>query len=105
MKTRRHKRMTRMIMAAAFLSLLGCNSYSLVGGDSPVDRNWSISYESAKRNQILNPGKEASDAPVTGLDGQSAMETLARHRNSFKGGGQKTTYQLNIGGLSAGGGK
>ena len=49
-----------------------------------LDQNWGKSYESAKKNQILNPEAGKSLEPVVGLDGQAAEHGVNKYKDSFK---------------------
>ena len=49
-----------------------------------LEQNWGKSYESAKKNQILNPEAGKTVEPVIGLDGQVAEHNLDNYKKSFK---------------------
>ena len=46
--------------------------------------NWGKSFESAKKNQILNPEAGKSLEPVVGLDGQAAEYGVNKYKKSFE---------------------
>lgn len=67
------------------LGVLGCSQTKVVPvGQSNLDKNWGRAYESAKYNQILNPGADQNVEPVEGLDGDAAERTM----QIYKSGGE-----------------
>jgi len=76
-----------IIVLAVFsvVSLWGC------AGNLPegkrvdyLEQNWGKSFESAKKNQILNPEAGKTVEPVIGLDGQVAEHNLDNRKKSFE---------------------
>ena len=49
-----------------------------------LEQNWGKSYESAKKNQILNPEAGKTVEPVIGLDGQVVEHNLDNRKKSFE---------------------
>ena len=49
-----------------------------------LDQNWGKSFESAKKNQILNPEAGKTVEPVIGLDGQVAEHNVDNRKKSFE---------------------
>ena len=49
-----------------------------------LDMNFGKSFESAKKNQILNPEAGKTIEPVIGLDGQVAEHNLDNRKKSFE---------------------
>ncbi|MGB2927372.1 MAG: hypothetical protein WBB70_00515 [Desulfobacterales bacterium] len=49
-----------------------------------LEQNWGKSFESAKKNQILNPEAGKSLEPVVGLDGQAAEHGVNKYKKSFE---------------------
>ena len=49
-----------------------------------LEQNWGKSFESAKKNQILNPEAGKTVEPVIGLDGQVVEHNLDNRKKSFK---------------------
>lgn len=92
-------------LVVAFSLSVGCAENKPFLGESKLEKNWGRSYESAKYNQILNPEAEKNLEPVTGLDGQAAEDSLEKYRKTFKGKGEKATYNLNLGTISGIGAK
>ncbi|MBW2643652.1 MAG: hypothetical protein JRC89_09860 [Deltaproteobacteria bacterium] len=64
-----------------------------------LEQNWGKSFESAKKNQILNPEAGKSLEPVIGLDGQVAEHGVNKYKKSFEKEVEvKTTTTFEIGG-------
>ena len=88
-----------VVLAVFSLTLWGC------AGNQPepkrveiLDMNWGKSFESAKKNQILNPDAGKSLEPVVGLDGQAAEHGVDKYKKSFKKEVPvKTTTTIRIG--------
>ena len=62
-----------LLSAMAFLGCAGMYN----SRETPLDRNWGRSFESAKHMQILNPDAGKDPAPVEGIvgpAGEIAME-------------------------------
>ena len=72
--------------------------------DSTLDKNWGRSFESAKYNQILNPGAAKNNKPVTGLDGQAGEINMGAYRDSFAGDTPSPDYNINLSGIGGIGG-
>ena len=49
-----------------------------------LEQNWGKSFESAKKNQILNPEAGKTVEPVIGLDGQVVEHNLENRKKSFE---------------------
>ena len=49
-----------------------------------VEMNWGKSFESAKKNQILNPDAGKSLEPVVGLNGEAAEHGVNKYKTSFE---------------------
>ena len=49
-----------------------------------LEQNWGKSYESAKKNQILNPEAGKTVEPVIGLDGQVVEHNLDNRKKAFE---------------------
>lgn len=68
-----------VIVTIAILSILGGCAHSYYQGESPLEKNWGRSFESAKYNQILNPEAGENLEPVEGLDGAAAEMAQQRY--------------------------
>ena len=63
-----------------------------------LEQNWGKSFESAKKNQILNPEAGKTVEPVIGIDGQVAEHNVDNYKKSFEKQKEvKTTTTLTIG--------
>jgi hypothetical protein len=49
-----------------------------------LEQNWGKSFESAKKNQILNPEAGKTEEPVIGLDGQPAEYNANKYKKAFE---------------------
>jgi hypothetical protein len=74
-----------VVLAVFSFTLWGC------AGNLPeskrvdyLEQNWGKSYESAKKNQILNPEAGKTVEPVIGLDGQVVEHNLDNRKKSFE---------------------
>lgn len=74
-----------VILAVFSLTLWGC------AGNLPeaermhiLNDNWGKSFETAKKNQILNPDAGKSLEPVLGLDGEAAEAGVTKYKESFE---------------------
>ena len=74
-----------IVLALFSITLWGC------AGNIPeskrveyLEMNWGKSFESAKKNQILNPEAGKTVEPVIGLDGQVAEHNVDNYKKSFK---------------------
>jgi len=81
---------------AALSVFSGCGTFSQK--ETMLDRNWGTSLETAKQDQILNPGAEKNLDPVVGLDGQAAAAGMQSYRKGFiKKEQQAQKMELTIG--------
>ena len=79
------KKTIALTIACAMLALFaGCSSSGPVYEETLLDKNWGRSVETAKYNQILNPGAEKNLAPVEGLSGMATDNSVQKYENSFK---------------------
>jgi hypothetical protein len=79
------KKTIALTIACAMLALsAGCSSSGPVHEETLLDKNWGRSVETAKYNQILNPDAGKNLAPVEGLDGNAAENSVQKYENSFK---------------------
>ena len=79
------KKTIALTMACAMLALFaGCSSSGPVYEETLLDKNWGRSVETAKYNQILNPEAGKDLAPVEGLSGKAADNSVQKYENSFK---------------------
>ena len=79
------KKTIALAMACAMLALFaGCSSSGPVHEETLLEKNWGRSVETAKYNQILNPDAGKNLAPVEGLDGKAADNSVQKYENSFK---------------------
>ena len=49
-----------------------------------LEQNWGKSFDSAKKNQILNPEAGKTVEPVIGLDGEVAEYGVNKYKKSFE---------------------
>jgi hypothetical protein len=87
-------------LVVAFSLSVGCAGNKPLLGESKLEKNWGRSYESMKYNQILNPEAEKNLEPVIGLEGEAAKNSVEKYRNTFKGKGDKATYNFSLGTIS-----
>ena len=76
-----------IIVLAVFsvVSLWGCAGNMPEGKRMDyLEQNWGKSFESAKKNQILNPEAGKTVEPVIGLDGQVAEHNVDNRKKSFE---------------------
>ncbi len=59
-----------------------------------LEMNWGKSFESAKKNQILNPEAGKSLEPVVGLNGEAAEHGVNKYKESFKKEGEKQDIRV-----------
>jgi len=59
-----------------------------------LEMNWGKSFESAKKNQILNPDAGKSLEPVVGLNGEAAEHGVDKYKESFKKEGEKQDIRV-----------
>ena len=91
-----------VVLAVFSITLWGC------AGNLPeaqrmdyLEMNWGKSFESAKKNQILNPEAGKSLEPVVGLDGQAAEYGVNKYKKSFEKEVEvQTTTTFEVGGSS-----
>ncbi len=67
------------IVIIAILAILGGCAHYYYQGESPLDKNWGRSFESAKYNETLNPESGENLEPVEGLDGAAAEIAQQRY--------------------------
>jgi hypothetical protein len=80
-------------IVAAFSLVFGC-------AESRVAMDYGTSYQLQKYNQTLNPEAEKNQAPVTGIGGQAAQNTVDKYQKSFeKETSTTTSYQFNVGSM------
>ncbi len=53
-----------------------------------LEEHYGKSYETAKSNQILNPGSTKNLKPVTGITGKAADRVMKQYTDSFSPSGQ-----------------
>ena len=88
-----------IVLAVFSITLWGC------AGNLPeakraeiLDMNWGKSFESAKKNQILNPEAGKNLDPVVGIDGQAAEHSVDNYKESFEKPKEvRTTTAVTIG--------
>jgi hypothetical protein len=93
----------KMIYKIAALTgfLLLILSVSVVGADQKkgrVETDFGTSYKLQKYNQILNPDAEKNLAPVEGLDGKAAKESVGKRQKKFATPSKDPVYNFSIGG-------
>ena len=79
-------------MSSRYLTVIAIiTALSILSGCAPtrLERNWGVSYEAQKENQIENPDAEMNLEPVEGLDGQAAVHTMDNYRKGFTKKGKK----------------
>jgi len=59
-----------------------------------LEMNWGKSFESAKKNQILNPDAGKSLEPVVGVNGEAAEHGVNKYKESFKKEAEKTDIKV-----------
>lgn len=59
-----------------------------------LEMNWGKSFESAKKNQILNPDAGKDLEPVVGLNGEAAEHGVNKYKESFKKESEKTDIRV-----------
>jgi hypothetical protein len=91
------------IINMILIAILGMFSIALWGcaGNLPeservkhLEMNWGKSFESAKKNQILNPEAGKSLEPVVGLNGEAAEHGVNKYKESFKKEAEKTDIRV-----------
>ncbi len=74
---------TPMMLARAGVLIL----FLLLAACAPTTERWDSQFGDAARlavaQQTLNP-QAGGDAPVNGIDGATARESIGRYRNSFR---------------------
>jgi hypothetical protein len=73
-----------LIACVLLILCAGCSGGNVYQPETALDRNWGRSYESAKYNQIANPDAGKSLAPVEGLSGVAADNSVKNYDKSFK---------------------
>jgi uncharacterized lipoprotein YajG len=91
--------MNKTLTLAALAALLaGCAA-------SPTpnyDARFGDAVRQARQQMTLNPNAGASPAPIVGMDGRAARETVIRYQDSFKSP-PPVVNVINIGGSTSGG--
>lgn len=59
-----------------------------------LEMNWGKSFESAKKNQILNPDAGKNLEPVVGLNGEAAEHGVNKYKKSFKKEAEKQDIRV-----------
>jgi len=59
-----------------------------------LEMNWGKSFESAKKNQILNPDAGKNLEPVVGLNGEAAEHGVDKYKKSYKKESEKTDIRI-----------
>ena len=72
---------------------IGCAS-SPVPEDSPIERNWGRSYESALYLQTANPDAGNSLEPITGMNGEASEKILDGYEKSFESDSGEETVNV-----------
>jgi PBP1b-binding outer membrane lipoprotein LpoB len=80
-------------LALSAIFLTGCGQRTL------LDDNWGRSVKTAAFNQTLDPDAGLTAAPVEGMDGQSAANTLQRYRDSFRADEAGVDYEIKLTGI------
>ena len=70
-----------LIMIVCVLTF-GCQAVDY--RQAQIDANYGRAYETARFSQILNPDAENNLDPVTGFDGNAAVNTLDKYQKDFK---------------------
>jgi len=79
------KKTIALAMFCAMLALFaGCSGTGGIHQETLLDQNWGRSVETAKYNQILNPEEGKNLAPVEGLSGKAAENSVEKYEKSFK---------------------
>jgi hypothetical protein len=92
--------LTLIGLIAALSIFSACQGTGAWRGETLLEKNWGKSFESAKKNQILNPDAGKNLDPVTGLDGEAADMNMEKYRESFKEKPPQQTYDVNLGSIS-----
>ncbi len=66
-----------VVWIAAVMLFVGC-------APSRVERDFGMSYNLSKYNQILNPDAEKNLKPVEGMDAKAANATMEKYRKDFE---------------------
>ncbi len=74
------KRKSYAALIAVFMIGAGCAHYGA------LEEDYGKSYTMAKHGQILNPQASKNLAPVTGLSGKAAEQTMNNYTDSFSKG-------------------
>ena len=64
-------------VALMAIGFFGCAQFNMAENNTPLDKNWGRSYESARYNQILNPEADKNLEPVEGISGPAAEKIIA----------------------------
>jgi hypothetical protein len=75
------------LIVAAVVTILstGCTRQVYHEGGSPLDKNWGRPFEEQKYSQIIDHEAGKNLDPVTGLDGNAAVNAVEGYQESFKG--------------------
>ncbi|BBO74949.1 hypothetical protein DSCW_23660 [Desulfosarcina widdelii] len=71
------------------IGLVGCAQFNMNDIDTPLEKNWGRSFESAKYNQILDPESEENLDPIEGLAGSKAEHIVDSHIGCGEGNASK----------------
>jgi hypothetical protein len=89
------------IILIVILGMFSITLWSGCAGNLPqsqreqyLDMNWGKSFESARKNQILNPDAGKTQEPVVGLNGEAAEYGLDKYKESFKKQAEKTDIRV-----------
>lgn len=66
------------------MAILGCAAMHK-SGETPLNRNWGRSFESAKHMQIANPDPGRNTAPVAGIVGPAGEIAMEWYLKGFAG--------------------
>jgi hypothetical protein len=84
---------TRLIAVAVVPVMLGIGGCNVTPN---YDTRFGYAVNTAKAQQTINPDAALNADPVTGLDGESAKQSIERYQNTFKE--PPPTFQIFFGG-------
>ena len=91
MKTLKGNIILIVILGIVSIPLWGCAGNLPQGKRmEQLEKNWGKSFESAKKNQILNPDAGKNLDPVVGLNGEAAENGVNKYKESFKKEAEKS---------------
>ena len=95
MKTLKGNIILIVILGIVSIPLWGCAG-NLPQGErmEHLEKNWGKSFESAKKNQILNPDAGKNLEPVQGLNGEAAEHGVDKYKESFKKEAEKQDIRV-----------